>query len=89
MSQEYSSRYAITFGEVAILHTGGKEFGNGIRDSGFSCQELKEIHNKYPHITEFISISDKLPQHLREDNEAGVLVFRSQVEKITNISNKK
>ena len=36
-------RYAITFGEVAILHVGGKEFGNGRRDKGFSVDELKEI----------------------------------------------
>ena len=26
----FSKRYAITFGEVAILHVGGKEIGNGI-----------------------------------------------------------
>ena len=87
MSQEYSSRYAITFGEVAILHTGGKEFGKGIRDSGFNCQELLLIHQKYPDITEYISISDNLPEKLKDDNEAGVLVFRSQnKQKTTNIS---
>ena len=40
-----NNRYAITFGEVSILHVGGKEYGEK-RDVGFSCNELKEI-NKY------------------------------------------
>ncbi len=73
-----NNRYAITFGEVAILHTGGKEYGNGRRNHGFSCEELQNIHQLYPNQTEYISVSDSLPENLRLDNEAGVLVFRNQ-----------
>ena len=43
-----NNRYAITFGEVAILHTGGKEYGNGRRQNGFSCEELQNIQQLYP-----------------------------------------
>ena len=38
------TRYAITFGEVSILHVGGKEFGNK-RETGFSVEELCTIAN--------------------------------------------
>ena len=37
------NRYAITFGEVAILHIGGKEYGKGRLNNGFSTHELKKI----------------------------------------------
>ena len=69
------SRYAITFGEVAILHIGGKEYGNGINKNGFSCDELKKINNNNDN-SEYINISDNLPVELREENEAGILIFR-------------
>ena len=82
-----NNRYAITFGEVAILHIGGKEYGKGRLDHGFSTDELKLIaSNNYN--TEYISISDKLPQNLRKDNEAGILIFRSNSEKNNSISKK-
>lgn len=78
--KEYDSRYALTFGEVAILHVGGKELGNGIRDTGFSVDELKELSNKIGILAEYVSISNALPEHLRKDNEAGVLVIRCNKE---------
>ena len=71
-----NNRYAITFGEVAILHIGGKEYGNGRLDHGFSTNELKKIA-KNNNNTEYVSISDKLPNKLRKENEAGILIFRS------------
>ena len=71
-----NNRYAITFGEVAILHIGGKEYGKGRLKHGFSTEELKKIAEDNED-TEYISISDKLPRQLRGDNEAGVLIFRS------------
>lgn len=72
-----NNRYAITFGEVSILHVGGKEYGEK-RDVGFSCNELKEINKKFPQNSEYISISDKLPSEKRLGNEAGILIFRSK-----------
>ena len=73
----FKDRYAITFGEVSILHVGGKEFGKGIREEGFSVEELIRLKNTLGDCAEFISISEKLPVHLRPDNEAGILVIRS------------
>ena len=72
-----NNRYAITFGEVSILHVGGKEYGEK-RDIGFSCNELKDISKKFPQNSEYISISDKLPAEKRLGNEAGILIFRSK-----------
>ena len=73
----FEDRYAITFGEVAILHVGGEEFGEGIRDNGFSVEELRKIESMLGDCSQFISISENLPSHLRSDNEAGILVVRS------------
>ena len=78
-----NNRYAITFGEVAILHIGGKEYGKGRLENGFSTDELKNIAKNNLN-TEYISISDKLPSKLRKDNEAGILVFRSVPKKRNN-----
>ena len=61
---EFKTRYAITFGEVAILHVGGKEFGNGIRENGFSINELKQLKTELGNYAKFISISDNLPENL-------------------------
>lgn len=71
-----NNRYAITFGEVAILHIGGKEYGKCRLEHGFTTTELKKIATENTD-AEYISISDKLPINLRNDNEAGVLIFRS------------
>ena len=54
------NRYAITFGEVAILHIGGKEYGKGRLEHGFTTTELKKIATENTY-SEYISISDKLP----------------------------
>ena len=78
-----NNRYAITFGEVAILHIGGKEYGKGRLENGFSTDELKNIAKNNLN-TEYISISDKLPSKLRKDNEAGIIVFRSVSKKQNN-----
>ena len=57
-----SKRYAITFGEVAILHIGGKEYKSKILKNGFSTEELIEISNKYDNV-EYISLTDNLPNN--------------------------
>jgi len=72
----YNSRYAITFGEIAILHVGGMEIGNKM-EKGYTVDELKNLENILGNNAEYISLSDKLPENLRKDNDAGVLVIRS------------
>ena len=71
-----NNRYALTFGEVAILHIGGKEYGKGRLEHGFTTDELKKIAEDNDN-TEYVSISDKLPRKLRTNNDAGILIFRS------------
>jgi alkylated DNA repair dioxygenase AlkB len=68
-------RYAITFGEVAILHVGSTELGKR-RNNGFTIDELMQLNDNISE-SEFISLSDKLPSDLREENEAGVLIIRN------------
>jgi alkylated DNA repair dioxygenase AlkB len=76
-----SKRYAITFGEVAILHIGGKEYKSKILKNGFSTEELIEISNKYDNV-EYISLTDNLPNEHKENNKAGVLIFRCSDNKV-------
>jgi alkylated DNA repair dioxygenase AlkB len=71
-------RYAITFGEVAIIHTGSTELGK-IRENGFSVEELKIIKNDFGDNAELIILSDQLPENLRLENQAAVLVIRNGV----------
>ena len=73
----WDKRYAITFGEVAILHVGGEELGSGIRDNGFTTNELKSLAEKLGELAEYISVSSSLPDSLKKDNDAGVLVLRT------------
>lgn len=73
---KFQDRYAITFGEVSILHVGGQEYGNKIKDNGFSVQNLKKLKNKFEDFAELISISDKLPEEYQENNEASILIIR-------------
>lgn len=73
-----TQRYAITFGEVAILHVGGKEIGTK-RDVGFTVNELRNISNLFPGYAELKILSDYLPPHLRQENEAAVLIIRNGV----------
>ena len=63
----YNSRYAITFGEIAILHVGGMEIGNKM-EKGYTVDELKNLENILGNNAEYISLSDKLPENLRKDN---------------------
>ena len=84
---ECNVRYAITFGEAAILHVGGKEYGNGRRDVGFTVQELMKIADSINSSSstcsaKVISISSVLPEHLQtEKTNAGVLVIRNGARK--------
>lgn len=70
-----NNRYAITFGEVAILHVGGKEYKSKKIKNGFSVEELIKINKNYEK-SEYISLTDNLPIEYKENNEAGVLIFR-------------
>ena len=45
------SRYAITFGEVAILHVGGEEIGRGRRSEGFTVGDLEAIATRVNEIS--------------------------------------
>lgn len=74
---EHTQRYAITFGEVAILHVGGTEMGNGRREYGFSVDELRQIGERFGKYAQLITLSDTLPENLRAENEAAVLVIRN------------
>jgi alkylated DNA repair dioxygenase AlkB len=76
--QKYG-RYAITFGEVALLHIGGVEVGNCRRDHGFSVAELREFSATLPR-AEVIMVSDALPEVDRSDHEAAVLLLRGGAE---------
>ena len=75
------NRYAITFGEVAILHIGGKEYKSKKIINGFSTEELIDINNKYEN-SEYISLTDNLPDEYKENNKAGVLIFRYDNKKL-------
>lgn len=72
---EFPSRYAITFGEVAVLHIGGVEIGSQ-RKSGFSVAELKKLAASFGPQAELVSLSDVLPKELRADHDAATLVIR-------------
>uniref|UniRef100_A0A7S1AYP6 Alpha-ketoglutarate-dependent dioxygenase AlkB-like domain-containing protein n=1 Tax=Noctiluca scintillans TaxID=2966 RepID=A0A7S1AYP6_NOCSC len=78
-------RYAITFGEVSILHTGSAQIGGGMRERGFSVNRLRTLAATFAEVgcnAELVMISDALPEELRTDNEAAALVLRNGVEKI-------
>merc|ERR1711971_503481 len=78
-SEDNPSRYAITFGEVAVLHIGGREVGSGRREHGFSVAELRDLSEKIPH-AELVMVSDVLPKCDRDVNEAAVLLLRGGAE---------
>ncbi len=73
----HTQRYAITFGEVAILHVGGVELGQGRREHGFTVSELREIGTRFGKYAQLVMLSDTLPAHLRKENEAGALIIRN------------
>eukprot|EP00656_Telonema_subtile_P024188 TRINITY_DN2613_c0_g2_i10.p1 TRINITY_DN2613_c0_g2~~TRINITY_DN2613_c0_g2_i10.p1 ORF type:complete len:227 (-),score=44.77 TRINITY_DN2613_c0_g2_i10:424-1104(-) len=73
------SRYAITFGEVAILHVGGVEIGT-MREQGFSVPELEEARDRIRAEggeCELVMVSDALPEKLRAAHLAATLVIRN------------
>lgn len=74
---KHTQRYAITFGEVAILHYGGEEMGNGRREHGFTVEELRQIGKSFGTYGEIVMLSDNLPENIRQENEAAVLVIRN------------
>ena len=84
INKKYEHRYAITFGEVSVLHIGGKEYGSGIRNKGFSITQLENIHKEISNFSEIIWISDKLPENLQKDNKACILVIRNNNTFISN-----
>ena len=78
------SRYAITFGEVAILHVGGQELGEGkMRDEGFTVAELQVARDRINATggsAQLVMLSDALPAgELRDAHEAAVLHVRGGV----------
>ena len=88
--QPFTQRYAITFGEVALLHVGGVEIGNGIREKGFQVDELRDIATKINNSSdlaasaELINLTLKLPEELRHSNEAATLVIRNGAQLFCN-----
>ena len=79
-ADDVHARFAITFGEVAILHVGGSELGAGMRAEGFSVEDLDSIAAQVREQggeAEVVRISDALPEDKREGNEAATLVIRN------------
>lgn len=74
MPKRKASRYAITFGEVAVLHVGGQELGTH-RAQGFQVEELRAVAAARRD-AELVLLSNALPVELRAANEAAVLVLR-------------
>jgi alkylated DNA repair dioxygenase AlkB len=68
-------RYAITFGEVAILHVGSTEVGKK-RNEGYSIPELINIHKNISN-SELFYLHNNLPEKYKNDNQAAVLVIRN------------
>lgn len=63
--------FTITFCETAENHVGMEKIGNTV-DNGFSCEELLDIHNKYPSFTEYYKLNT-----IPEQQEASILVIRN------------
>ena len=75
------SRYAITFGEVAILHVGGQELGE-MRNEGFTVAELQGARDRVNAVggsAQLVMLSDVLPEELRGAHEAAVLHVKGGV----------
>ena len=71
-------RYAITFGEVAIIHVGSKEIGSGRRNQGFSVPELENIAEKYPN-SKVYYLHSELP-FVDSNYDAATLVIKKGVD---------
>lgn len=76
-----ASRYALTFGEVAILHIGSMEVSKaGAPRRGFTVAELQVAAARAEAEgmrCELVMLSDVLPEALRSGNEAATLVLRA------------
>lgn len=73
-------RYAVTFGETAVLHIGGKEL-EGEDRGGYSVPELQEyaIQLRSKGInTELVILNDAIPDEARDERQqqAAVLILR-------------
>lgn len=90
----FPDRYAITFGETSILHVGGAELSSGRRSRGFSVKELQAIAARINRgnpptqeapsgevvvHAEIVDLSVLLPETVRANNSAAVLVIRNGV----------
>lgn len=85
----HSIRYAITFGEVAILHVGGQQIGN-TRNRGFSCEDLITLQHKLVAqglVCEYYSLHMSLPEEYRNNNQASVLILRQGANFLLNKPN--
>ena len=80
---KYMERYAITFGEVAIIHTGSTELGK-IRNEGFTIDELTLIKDKFGDNVSLIDLSKDLPKSVKKDNEAAILLIKNGINLIFN-----
>lgn len=76
-------RYAITFGEVAIIHTGSAELGK-IRNQGFTIDELKLIKDKFGNNASLIDLSEDLPKEIKKNNQAAILLIKNGINLIFN-----
>ena len=81
----FKNRYAITFGETAVLHVGGQKHGAQQCNEGFSTTELEDIHQKMAEYSEIIWINDKLPYQLQDNNKACILVIRQNSKLISKV----
>lgn len=69
------TRYAITFGEVAILHVGSKEVGKK-RNQGYTVDDLNLLHQNISN-SEIFYLHDQLPEKYKNENQAAVLIIRN------------
>lgn len=73
------NRYAVTFGEVAIIHVGSKEIGNGRRNQGYMVSELEDIAQKYPENSKVYYLHNELP-FADSEYDAATLVIKNGVD---------
>ena len=80
-TEPFNPRWAVTFGEVAILHVGGAEMGEGIREHGFSVPELERFRTMLAAKgaeCELVDVSAPLPTgEMQRTHAAATLVVRN------------
>ena len=81
------STVSITFGDAAENHVGMEQIGE-IALEGFSIDDLKngekKFIEKHGNKTEFILLNDYLPDDIKFDTKAAVLVIRNGIDSILN-----